>query len=263
MYKDQLKNTLEDVKARFKSDLHTHTLVSGHAYTTFMENVDHCRKCGLKILGTSEHGPELPGSPHQWYFNNIRTIPREVKGITILRGCELNMMNKEGDVDPEFEDYKRSLDYCIASFHEPVFIPSTKEEHTQAIINAVNRNKEILILGHLGNPNYPINIEEIVKHAKEKDIMIEINNSSLGSGSRKGSKSNCRDIAAACKEHGTKIILTSDAHFNLQIGEFDRAIDILDDIDFPEELIMNEPAKLITYLQDRGIAMDIDVRRVL
>lgn len=263
MYREEQKITIEDVKGKFKSDLHTHSIVSGHAYTTFMENVEHCRKCGIKILGTSEHGPLLPGSPHEWYFNNMRTIPREIKGVTILRGCELNIVNKEGDVDPEFDQYKRSLDYCIASFHEPVFMPTTIKEHTQAIINAVNRNQEILILGHLGNPHFPIDTEKIVKLAKEKDIMIEINNSSLGNGSRKGSKGNCQNIAEICKAYGTKIILTSDAHFNLEIGVFERAISILDDIEFPQELIMNEPEKLITYLQGRGIAMDVDVRKML
>ena len=39
----------------YLSDLHTHTIVSGHAYTTLMENIDFCSKKGIKILGTSDH----------------------------------------------------------------------------------------------------------------------------------------------------------------------------------------------------------------
>lgn len=39
----------------YLSDLHTHTIVSGHAYTTLMENINFCSKKGIKILGTSDH----------------------------------------------------------------------------------------------------------------------------------------------------------------------------------------------------------------
>lgn len=259
MYQDKAQNTLEDIKSKFKSDLHTHSIVSGHAYTTFMENVEFCKKTGMKILGTSEHGPSLPGSPHEWYFNNMRVIPRKIKGVTVLRGCELNILNEAGDVDPGFDYYQKSLDYCIASFHEPVFMPQSEAVHTNAIINIVKRHEKVLILGHLGNPNFPIDKEKIVKLAKEYDIMIEINNSSLGNGSRKGSKANCSEIARLCKEYGTKVILSSDAHMNSSIGEFEKAITMLDDIEFPEELIMNDPAKLITYLQSKKIALDIEL----
>lgn len=262
MYQEKAQNTLEDIKGKFKSDLHTHSIVSGHAYTTFMENVEFCKKNGIKVLGTSEHGPSLPGSPHEWYFNNMRVIPRKIKGVTILRGCELNIVNEAGDVDPGFEYYQKSLDYCIASFHEPVFMPKTEKEHTEAIINVLQRHDKVLILGHLGNPNFPIDKEAVVKMAKEKDVMIEINNSSLGNGSRKGSKSNCSEIAKLCKIYGTKIILTSDAHINYSIGDFERAINMLDDIEFPEHLIMNEPSKLISYLQNREIALDLELSEI-
>lgn len=262
MYQDKAQSTLEDVKNKFKSDLHTHSIVSGHAYTTFMENVEFCKKNGMKILGTSEHGPTMAGSPHEWYFNNMRVVPRIIKGVTILRGCELNILNEAGDVDKGFDYYQKSLDYAIASFHEPIFMPKTEKEHTEAIRNVLQRHDKVIILGHLGNPNFPIDKEAVVKMAKEKDIMIEINNSSLGNGSRKGSKPNCSEIAKLCMKHETKIILTSDAHINLSIGDFERAINMLDDIEFPEHLIMNEPSKLISYLQSKNIAMDVDLSEI-
>ena len=52
---------------KYLSDLHTHTIVSGHAYTTLLENIDYCSKNGIKILGTSEHGPAMPGAPSSPY----------------------------------------------------------------------------------------------------------------------------------------------------------------------------------------------------
>ena len=45
-------------------DLHTHTLVSGHAYSTIKENVKAAKLAGLKYIGLSEHAPNMPASPH-------------------------------------------------------------------------------------------------------------------------------------------------------------------------------------------------------
>ncbi len=45
-------------------DLHTHTMASGHGYSTLKENIDAAKEKGLKVLGLSEHGPAMPGGPH-------------------------------------------------------------------------------------------------------------------------------------------------------------------------------------------------------
>ena len=34
-------------------DLHTHTIASGHAYSTLKENIEEAAKIGLKALGIS------------------------------------------------------------------------------------------------------------------------------------------------------------------------------------------------------------------
>lgn len=242
---------------KYLSDLHTHTIVSGHAYTTLMENINYCAETGIKILGTSEHGPEMPNAPHLWYFGNLITVPRVVNGVTILRGCEINILDVEGSVDLP-EDGTRNLDYLLASFHEPIFPPLTKEENTKAVLNTIDKNDKVEILGHLGNPHYELDYEAIVKKVKEKNIMIEINNSSLLGKSRSGSNENCKTVALLCKEYGAKIILTSDAHIHYAIGNFDKAIEMLTSIDFPEELIMNNPERLIPHLKSKGRLQDME-----
>lgn len=232
---------------KYLSDLHTHTIVSGHAYTTLMENINFCAEKGIKVLGTSEHGPEMPNAPHIWYFGNLITVPRVVNGVTILRGCEANILDKHGLLDMP-EEGTKNLDYMIASFHEPVFEPSTLEINTLAMLNAIDNNEKVKIVGHIGNPNYKLDYRKIVEKVKEKDIMIEINNSSLKGKSRKGSNENCKEVALLCKEIGAKVILTSDAHISFEIGNFDYSIEMLKSIDFPEDLIMNDPEKLLPYL---------------
>ena len=41
-------------------DLHTHTISSGHAYSTLAENVTASKAAGLKYYGIADHAPALP-----------------------------------------------------------------------------------------------------------------------------------------------------------------------------------------------------------
>ena len=241
---------------KYLSDLHTHSIVSGHAYTTLLENINYCAEKGIKVLGTSEHAPSMPGAPHYWYFGNLKVVPRVINGVTILKGCEANILDIEGSLDMT-DEASRNLDYMIASFHEPVFKPKSKEENTVAILNVMDKYDKVEILGHLGNPNYELDYEAIIKKAKEKNIMIEINNSSLLGSSRIGSDVNCKKVALLCSEIGTKVILTSDAHINTCIGVFNKGIELLEEIQMPEELVMNDPAKLIAHLKSKGRLSDL------
>ena len=241
---------------KYLSDLHTHSIVSGHAYWTLLENINYCAEKGIKILGTSEHAPTMPGAPHYWYFGNMKVVPRVINGVTILRGCEANILDIDGSLDMTDES-SRNLDYMIASFHEPVFKPKSKEENTAAILNVMDKYDKVEILGHLGNPNYELDYEAIVKKAKEKNIMIEINNSSLLGSSRVGSDVNCKKVALLCREIGTKVILTSDSHINTCIGVFNKGIELLEEIQMPKELVMNDPEKLIAHLKSKGRLSDL------
>lgn len=241
---------------KYLSDLHTHSIVSGHAYTTLLENINYCAEKGIKVLGTSEHAPSMPGAPHYWYFGNLKVVPRVINGVTILKGCEANILDIEGSLDMS-DEASKNLDYMIASFHEPVFKSRSREENTLAILNVMDKYDKVEILGHLGNPNYQLNYEAIIKKAKEKDIMIEINNSSLLGSSRIGSDVNCKKVALLCKEIGTKVILTSDAHINTCIGVFNKGIELLKKIQMPEELVMNDPEKLIAHLKSKGRLSDL------
>ena len=241
---------------KYLSDLHTHSIVSGHAYSPLLENINYCAEKGIKILGTSEHAPTMPGAPHYWYFGNMKVVPRVINGVTILRGCEANILDIDGSLDMTDES-SRNLDYMIASFHEPVFKPKSKEDNPAAILNVMDKYDNVEILGHLGNPNYELDYEAIVKKAKEKNIMIEINNSSLLGSSRVGSDVNCKKVALLCREIGTKVILTSDSHINTCIGVFNKGIELLEEIQMPKELVMNDPEKLIAHLKSKGRLSDL------
>ena len=80
-------------------DMHTHTLASGHAYNTIYEMVKEAARKDIPMLGITEHAPKMPGSCHKIYFMNLKTLQREIFGVRVLFGAELNILDAEGSVD--------------------------------------------------------------------------------------------------------------------------------------------------------------------
>lgn len=240
-------------------DTHTHTIASGHAYSTLLENLKYASENGIKILASTDHGPNMPGASHIFYFSNQRVLPRKIYGVTLLKGCEANIIGLQGNLDIP-DRIQKNLDIIIASLHDVCIRPGTMEENTRAIIGAM-KNPYVDIIGHCGNPIFPIYEEEVVRAAKENNVLIEINNSSLGKNpSREGSTNICTKIAKLCKEYRVKITIGSDAHNCFQIGNFDEAHKILSEVNMPEELIMNtESSKIINYLKGKGKLDDLQL----
>jgi Histidinol phosphatase and related hydrolases of the PHP family len=48
---------------KIELDVHTHTIASGHAYSTLMEMVAEGQRKGLSVLGITEHGEASPPGP--------------------------------------------------------------------------------------------------------------------------------------------------------------------------------------------------------
>lgn len=236
---------------KYPIDIHTHTIASGHAYNTLFENAKYASEKGLEILGTTDHAPSMPGAPHEWYFGNLKVLPKELYGVTMLYGSEANIVDYEGNIDLPTE-IQQKLDVMIASIHDPVMKPNNNPDlNTSAFLGAMD-NPYVSIIGHCGNPSFPIHEEEVVKKAKEKNVLIEINNSSLVR-SRIGSEKICTNVALLCKKYNVKIILNSDAHCCFHIGNFDAALKMLKSIDMPEELIINRnKTEFFNFIKSRS-----------
>lgn len=220
-------------------DLHTHSLTSGHAYSTVKENIEYAKINGLKYYGLSDHGVNMPGGPHLFHFQNLKVIPNEVDGVRVLKGMEANIIDYDGNIDVEFDKYLSGLDYLIASMHTVCVEPGTKEENTRATINAMDK-KLVKIIGHPDDGRFELDYEAIVKKAKEKNILLEVNNSSLQENSfRPGARENYKEMLKLCKEYKVRVILGSDSHICYQIGKFENAEKFIEEIDFPKELVIN------------------------
>ena len=82
---------------KIAGDTHTHTLLCQHAYSTLLENIQAAAAAGHRFLATTDHGPAMPGAPHDWYFENLRkAVPRELLGVVVIKGCEANIMDQAG-----------------------------------------------------------------------------------------------------------------------------------------------------------------------
>lgn len=84
---------------KIELDVHTHTLASGHAFSTLQEMVQAAAEKGLKLLGITEHSPGIPGTCDSIYFRNLHVVPRRMYGVDLLLGAEINILNTQGDLD--------------------------------------------------------------------------------------------------------------------------------------------------------------------
>lgn len=228
----------------YKIDLHVHSNTNPHAYSTIKENIDYAKKVGMKVVAITNHGPALDDTPHWWPLLNVRVIPDYIDGVRILKGVEANIVGENGEIDINQSIYK-NMDIILAGFHGNHLYPKNKDiiNNTSTVINLM-RTQKIDILVHLGNPEFPLDYEKVLQVAKETNVAIEINNNSLN-GARQGSEINCRKIANYAKEFGCFICVNTDSHFYSQIGHTPLASKIINEISFPENLILNSSEKIL------------------
>ncbi|MEX9873442.1 phosphatase [Providencia rettgeri] len=234
----------------YQVDLHAHTIASTHAYSTVNEYFAEAASRGVKLFAITDHGPEMQDAPHEWHFGNMPILPRIVDGVGLLYGIEANIKNKLGETDCN-EKIARHLDIILAGFHEPVLEPQSLADNTEAMIATI-RSGKVQIITHPGNPKYPIDIKAVAQAAKECNVALEMNNSSF-LHSRAGSQQNCLEIAKAVKETGGWVALGSDSHFAGYLGRFDRVVDMLESISFPQSQILNvSPRHVLDFLESHG-----------
>jgi putative hydrolase len=236
-------------------DSHTHTVASGHAYSTLAENVQAAAARGLKLLAITDHGPAMPGAPHFWFFKNMRVIPRIMHGVGVLRGIEANIINFKGELDID-DDTRQHLDIVLASLHEPIVKPATKTLHTDAVIKAM-ASGHIDVFAHGGNPAFPIDIEEVAKAAACYKVLVEINNSSFTT-SRPGSEKNCAALAQAVGLHNGLLTFGSDAHIADKVGDFTECLTFIKAIDFPKKQVISySGGSFLDFLKTKNKAADL------
>ena len=234
------------------ADTHTHTTASTHAYSTLQENVHAAAQKGLYAVAVTDHGALMPGAPGKWYFENLCVIPRNLEGVLVLRGEETDVIDSDGNTDLIPSDLE-TLDWVVASIHRQVFNhysgsgtrkfqavaspkPATVEEVTSAWLS-IAKNPRINVIGHSGTAEYVYDYETVLPEFGRNGKLVELNESTFRN--RRSSVPNCKKIMGLCKKHGVPVIVNTDSHFSAQIGCFEHSLKLLEELDFPEELVVN------------------------
>lgn len=219
-----------------KTDLHCHSIVSDHAFSTIMENVTCAANVGLEAIAITDHAPALTDSPHKFYYPSFTRIPDVVNNVRVLKGCELNILNNDGEIDLD-DEILSQMDIVIASVHNGCYRDLGEDGDNTDMYIKVLENPYVDILGHTGNPKCKFDIEKVLSKAKQLGKFIEINENTFGA--RPANVDICKQIALCAKKLGTYIVVNSDAHFCTNVGVLTNSIKMLEEIDFPESLIAN------------------------
>lgn len=228
------------------ADMHTHTCVSHHAYSTVSEMCAAAYQRGYKAIAITDHAPAMPDSAHLWHFLCMNELPRMVQGVFLIRGAEVNILNEKGNIDLD-ETALSALDFVIASFHKQTFPEPTFEKCTEALEHILE-NPRVHLLAHLGTPRFAFHYEHIISQCARYSKAVELNGSSPEG--RPGSRERCIEIAKLCNKYSVPVFIDSDAHFcgNLNLSE--NAVEVAREAGLDEELIINADwDRLCEYLK--------------
>lgn len=243
------------------ADLHTHTVASGHAFSTVTELATAAAGKGLELIAFTDHGPSVPGGAHPWYFWNTKAVPSTISGVRILRGCEANVAESDNGLDLP-DEILRLLDIVAVGFHPLTgFDDSNRASNTRALIRAIS-NPLVDIVTHPGNEEeFPIDVAAVVAAAVERGVALELNNHSFDPhSSRSAASDGERRVAIAARDAGASITIGSDAHYHDQVGTFDQALAVAEEIRFPIGRIVNRnAASVLEFLRDRRARPRLDV----
>lgn len=254
-----------------RCDVHTHTLFSRHAYSTVREDVLAARDAGLELLGVTDHFSDMlfPSADlthadlrdYQYLINTV-VWPRVWEGVRLLHGVEADVRSLDGrlfgqdvaldhditggpmrEATTLYDRVAMSCDYVIASVHYRGFASkATLAQATDMYLGALAQPK-VLVLGHAGRAGIPFDVPEVVGEAARQHKLIEVNAHSLEARRREGRTwQSCRKIAETCAELGCQIVISSDAHICCDVGGVAPALEMLEEIHFPQELVATRSA---------------------
>ncbi len=198
---------LDDIRG----DLHLHT-----TWTDGMDTLEQmaaaAQQRGWQYIAVTDHsrrvtmanGLDPARLRQQWA--EIDQLSKRLKGITILKGVEVDILERGGLDLPD--DVLAEADWVLASVHYGQ--NQTREQITRRVIDAL-RNPYVSALAHptgrmlLRREPYQIDLEAVMKVAAEEGKMLELNAHPM--------RLDLDDLAcAAAKALGVQIVISTDAH---------------------------------------------------
>jgi len=247
---------------RLLADLHTHTIASGHAYSTVTELVRAASLKGLELIAVTDHGPTVPQGSHPWYFWNLKVVPSVLDGVRVLKGCEANPSTEtENGIDLP-DELLRLLDFVAVGFHPLTgFDQLDRAKNTDALLRVI-KNPYVDQITHPGNEHeFPLDLEAIVEAAARHRVILELNDHSFAmTSARSNSAAREREFAEAARAAGAPVAVGSDAHYALHVGRFDAALACAAELGFdPRELVNYDAKSVLSFLTSKRERPRLDV----
>lgn len=234
------------------ADLHTHTLASGHAYSTVTENTAQAEKVGLTIMAITDHGPQMDDTPHLWHHHNLTCLPRKINNVFVLHGIEADIIDNKGGIDID-EDLAKKLDWIVASYH---WGEGTKSEITESYIRLLE-NPHVCCLGHTDSPHFDYDMREVCRACHQYGKAMELNVARIRDESRTDKREFYKKLLTVCAEEEALVVVNTDSHFWSTVGSFEPALKIISEVGFPERLLLNSDEEKIKRLVIRKNGVDI------
>ena len=197
--------------ADMQGDLHMHTTATDGT-ASILEMAEAAKARGLKYIAITDHSKRvtmangLDADRLRAHWRAIDKVREQITGIEILCGIECDIL-EDATMDLP-DDVLAEADWVIAVLHYGLKQP--REQINKRLLMAI-QNPHVNVIGHptgriIGKrPGADISFDEILKAAADHGVMMEIN------------AHRCRldldDVhAAAAKDRGIKIVISTDAH---------------------------------------------------
>jgi putative hydrolase len=234
-----------------KTDLHTHSIASGHALNTVYEMVREAKEKGMGLIGIVEHGPSMEGAPHEGYFWVSDQLD-ELYGVRVLLGIEANILNEGGEIDLNGELLAKQR-VVIAGLHARTpYKTNNLESNTLALVAAM-QNPLVQIISHPYRMDFPVDIERVFQEAYKTQTLLELNNQVFTQqSSQDGFLETYKRLVDLSKRYGHPLIAGSDAHVAKKIGADSGIVTVYKQIGLTDDLLINnKPEELIKWKKKR------------
>lgn len=246
---------MENLRDKYKiiADYHTHTIYS-HGKGSVEDNVKTAIDLGLKSIAITDHGSKhfIFGVSEKNLLKQkteIEQLREKYPQIEILFGVESNITGMDGGYDIA-SGFERNFDIVLCGFHKPVWADKISDyynlfynsyskliykptkaqirKNTKAYINLI-KSKPIDIVSHI-NYHLKVDIKEVAKACSDYGVAIEV--------STRHSDCTPQDYEDLFSS-SAMLTLNSDAHKLENIGNIDKALQVVDEYNVDAKRIIN------------------------
>jgi len=204
-------------------DLQMHSQYSD-GKNTVPEMVEACHARGYRYMAITDHSPALAmagvkPSDFLKQYAEIDALQDDYPDLRILKSAEVDIL-EDGSLALE-DDILVAMDVVVISVHSKFNM--SREAMTRRITTAMRHPKANILAhptGRLINRRepYPVDVEELVKVAKEEGVLLELN--------AQPDRLDLRDFhLQMARDAGVKIVISTDAHRSAELDYMRYGID--------------------------------------